>query len=274
MLQTEDPIVLEIRRQVTRWRRRRRLTIGISATSAACGMLAVMLMMMLANTVMLKPSIGLLLLFVLLLIGGLVGLLVGVLMRPLSGNVINKLWMLQGVSALGPLAEVTQMLLPQLTPIAEKRLSRELLHLRETDGDAFTPFQRRYLRKLLTSKGFGVVVQPTGTLAYSQKALVLGLLHAIELIGTGADLGVVSRLADGRMLASHDPDVKLAAQRCRDALHARIVEEQNPARLLRAAAAPTGTSDSLLRPASNSSDVDPQVLLRTPTESIVGPEDN
>jgi hypothetical protein len=90
----------------------------------------------------------------------------------------------------------------------------------------------------------------------------MAALAALARIGTGQDLPIVQRLADGKGMPTGDEQVRAAALACLPILTARADEERSSGTYLRAAGAPASQGDVLLRATANATEPDPHQLLR------------
>ena len=274
-------------RQVVKWRRRRRWTLGIS-------WLTIMLPWFLAVLRIHFTPEASVWLIVFPLFAGSIGLLAGILMRPMRRNPLNSLFESQDVQAIGPLAETMQMLLPEMAARAVPALLRLLPLVNEQNLPPLTAYQRTCLHRLLGNIGLpeegaapfadevlsavGASLAPLkvvqglakGTVAFNPQ-LADAILYAYLYMGNADDLHVVRRLA--RPAAqSHTQTVGAAglsktAAEILPLLEERVKQENVQAELLRGASAPMPGASALLHPAYGTAPPHQAELLRPGTKS-------
>lgn len=139
------PMLEKAKRQATKWRRRRRLFIIGSSVTFITLFSSMMLLTFFA------PG-GLPLEFVpvaFVMLASLVTLLYGIIMRPLGRNALHTLWATEDKRAVGAMVEATQMLLSEITPLAQSGLIRLLPRLEATDALLLNNYHRDCLRRML-----------------------------------------------------------------------------------------------------------------------------
>lgn len=263
--ETVDQLYARSVREVQKWRKRRRWTLGLSWGGFILGLLG----MCLLSSAGLGQAVGVTSFLVVL--GGLLGLLAGMLMRPTRRNALNSLLQTDNVRAVGPLLEATQMMIPEISTRATSALIRLLPRLREEHADLLTPLQRNYLRSLIAedaSKRAGPTTAALGQvvgnlsgvpsviagatsffganrfLGCHSEALSVAVVQAMAYIGDGKDLELVQRIAAN--------PVQQAALQSRSRLESRIKNLTARDTHLRAAPAPAASAEELVRPAQPS----------------------
>jgi hypothetical protein len=194
-----------------------------------------------------RPPILLVWFMLLSIVGGLLGLLMGIIMRPSASSVIHHLWETGDPRAVGPLIDATQMMLPHTNDQAEKTLFSLLPRITTESAELLTRSQRHHLRKWLTD------------LLHDRE--LAGYLNAFTHVGSGQDLEGISGLVRVTQADSRSRTIRYIARTCITTLQQREREEKDPKRLLRAAPAPESGRDTLLRPNDGRSpEVDLQLL--------------
>lgn len=239
-------------REVQKWRKRRRWTLGISWGAFILGQLSTATPM---SWVKLAPAIPAASLF--LIVSSLLGLLVGMLMRPSNRNALNSLLETDDVRAIGPLLEAMQMMIPAITGRAAGALIRLLHNVRGEHAELLTPLQRRYLRSLIagdapkraSNSAVATAVHLSGALnlvpvdavkasispftankfmGFRSEALSVAVVEALAYIGDSADLELIQRIAAN--------PVQQAALRASSLLESRIKPPEGAELNLRVAA--------------------------------------
>jgi hypothetical protein len=272
-------------REVQKWRKRRRWTLGLSWGAFILGQLSTAAP---ASWAQRGPAIPVM--SFLLVIGSLLGLLMGMLMRPSQRNALNSLLQTDDVRAVGPLLEAMQMMIPAITGKAADALIRLLPSLREEHATLLTPLQKRYLRSLIVADAprrpanpaLSTVVQLSSTLnllpidavnasvspftankfmGYHSEPLSVAVVQALAYIGDNNDLELIQRIAAN--------PVQQAALRAQSLLESRIKSLNERETHLRVASVPSASPDELRRAAQPSSTPsDPATLVRPTQEEL------
>ncbi len=272
-------------RQASKWRKFRRWTLGLSAS---------LLLIPLLTSYFLKSeasTLGAYLMFFPIVLS-MLGLLAGILIRPMRGNPLHSLWASESVQAIGPLAEAAQMLMPDVSAKALAALLRALPRVNESDIPALTSYQRVCLHRLLGETApsvvsatmkplLGLTGLPTGLLQIGrlfvagalppQPPLMEAILYAYIYMGDASDLRVVQRLANAVPTPAQtviQANLQKTARDILPLLAERVEQLQSRADLLRASSesALPMQAETLLRPAQASGTTAPDELLRISAE--------
>ncbi len=154
---------------------------------------------------------------------------------------------MEDIRAVGPLAEALDKQDNGTKRVATNALIRLLPMMKYSDRDLITDKQRKLLYAAFGSGG-------------EQYTRVL--LRALEQIGDGKAVKYVQRYADGKGIAKKHPDLVEEANRLLPILEERAEQELARDRLLRAAGPLETSANELLRPASGTTDIDSELLLR------------
>jgi HEAT repeat protein len=171
----------------------------------------------------------------------------------LQKNAAKKLAEYDDVRIVGHLAAQLDVQDGDLRKQVVPRLTQLLPRLRASDSVYITPEQHAALTRVLKRPNLK-----------KESAFVEAVVRAMEQIGTEEDVEPVRRLASENGPAARYPAIREAAR-------AERLREANT--LLRAASAPESPSETLLRPASGSADVDSSNLLR-PASTTVTQQDS
>lgn len=207
---TLPELLIQTKQEVSKWRKRRRRTLGISAFLFPLSFVCMSLINFIPH------NMTFMMLGFLMLMGSLFGLLAGILMRPLRNNPVHLLWESENVEAVGSLLEATQMLLPEIKFKALEGLVRLLPRMQASEADLLTSDQRNCLRHLLIANPIeqphypslsleGIPFQQIETMQKlfadrisQQRDLALGILHVFAHIGAGKEISLVSEVGAGR----------------------------------------------------------------------------
>lgn len=268
--------------ETVKWRKRRRRALGASSLAAGLSLTGVVgsLFLMFHNMAWARVWVPIGMACFLTFVISLLGLLAGVLIRPLGKNPLQSLWNAEEIVAVGPLLEATQMLMPDVKAKAIAALTRLLPQMQAEDAALLTTYQRNALRRLLsigpvehpsynalTMEGIPVAQIEAMRTTYqgrteAQTRFVLGALHVLKHIGAGQEVALVERLATGNGVARNNDTIQEAAQECLPIVQARAVQERGSQSYLRAASEPSAPSDVLLRPSAGTAETDNRHLLR------------
>ena len=210
-----------------------------------------------------------------------VGIILGILMRPLRNSPLEQLYHADMVQAVGPLLDATEMLMPDVKLKAIDALIPLLTRIGAADGPFLTGRQRARLRGLMASglieqlnyeAADQIPVQGVANIraesAARQRSFTVAALSALAAIGSVDDVKLVQRLAEGKGLAWVDVRVTEAARECLPILIARAEEQRSSNSYLRAADPPAAEANMLLRGADSTAASAPHHLLRaSDTES-------
>jgi hypothetical protein len=163
----------------------------------------------------------------------------------------------ESVAVVGALADALDfdedgvVLFPETRRAAIRGLTRLLPRLRPEDRTLLTPSQWAHIIKVLKD---------------GDTEFTLAVLKAWQEVGDYRALPHVRRLAHSLALTDSARRIREAAQECLTVLEARVAQEMAPQMLLRASCSTDWTPETLLRPASQGAEVNPQELLRVVSE--------
>ena len=155
------------------------------------------------------------------------------------------------VRVVGPLAEELASPEQDIRFAAEMALISLLPRLRASDAYLLNTNQRHCLYYTLS-----------GT---RHIWLKIAILKALEQVGDSEAILYVERLAAGEGAAEWSPEVRQAAIDCLPYLQERARHESSKQTLLRSADSTGATAKTLLRSANETSEINPEQLLRAPT---------
>lgn len=157
----------------------------------------------------------------------------------------------EDVRAVGPLAEALEFQDKEIRREAEQALCLLLPQMRASDAPLLNGDQRKPLYRALKGKNVD---------------LVRAILTAFEQVGDSQAIPSVQRLAHGEGILATNEEIQKAAKSCQGFLEDRAQQEQARQTLLRASNPTIGASDALLRPATETEQIDPDQLLRASVE--------
>jgi hypothetical protein len=135
--------------------------------------------------------------------------------------------------------------------LAERALTRSLLHLKASDAELLNEKQRAILRRTLAMNGYIAFGK------YRDPDLLIAVLKALEQIGDWRCEPLVRTMAE----TAKDKSVQEAARNCLPYLEMLAAKERVGENLLRASDKPASGPDILLRPATGSVETASQQLL-------------
>jgi hypothetical protein len=172
-------------------------------------------------------------------------------LSPKQMELAQKLIDAKDVQAVGPLAEMLEWPDVDCRRQAEIALTVLLPLVKASDTSLMTAKQKAALYPFL---------RPSETRRHWQ--LQLAILSAFEQIGDEAAIPLVTALADMRAASPVHQRVKERAETCLPFLSERAKQTRESQTLLRGSSMTTAAPETLLRPAHQSSETDPQQLLR------------
>jgi hypothetical protein len=250
-LEEHDRVLVQLRGQIQRNRRRRKRLLGLYGSGVIVFLIYVCFRMFGFQSD-LEGMLGTMIGYgVMTLFAYFCALVTAVSAQRWSRDV-NKILALEDVRTVGILAETLHYPDAALSAAMRKGLLRLLPRLQASDASLLNAEQRASLNRVL----------PT-----NDHALVLAILRAWQQVGDGEAIPAVEPLAAGEsVLAQRSPEIQQAAQDCLPFLRLRAEWERIGGTLLRAAEAPTTDPATLLRSIEDATMADSGEHLLRPTE--------
>lgn len=228
--ETAEELYRRAAREVRKWRMIRRAILGTSFAGFFFGPIVCWLMQH-------SPLASAMPMFMfLLIVGTMLGLLAGMLMRPTRHNALYSLLQMNDPRAIGPLLEAMRIMIPDIAAQAGVALIRLLPTLEPEHAILLTPLHRRYLRGLIEGDAPKRAVNPSvsslintvnvisivpsyffdvksifssssNIFGYRSPELSIAIIETLARIGDATDMELVQRIAP--------TPVQQAALRCR-----------------------------------------------------------
>lgn len=177
-------------------------------------------------------------------------------------GILDELTRSEDSRAIGPLLQRMHLRKRSLRDAQYRTLASLMLRLKADDAMALSESDLRMIYQELTLFELSLYQHMRGT---QWDDLIIAMLHAVGVAGDSRALGVVTSLATRVARTSTQRRIRQAAAECLPRLRERVARNESRCNLLSPADDPNAPSSSLLRPAQDTSQTDPSVLLRPST---------
>lgn len=180
-------------------------------------------------------------------------------------KIVEDIVRMDDIRSIGPLIDALKLVDLKISFAVIEILIRLFPRLLPSDTHLISAKQRAYLCQILSLPPNIITndAQIPGQTSHNDTTLFrIAILQALSQVGDKNCLQVVRKLALGPARSESQKRIQVAAQNCLPLLLSRVEQQQSSQTLLRAADPINCGTETLLRPASNTSLTAPEQLLR------------